>query len=217
MYLINQFNGGIMKHTFTMALVCALSLAGQAWAKNEVYSIDQSHSNLGFKVKHLVISTVPGNFGDFEGSIAFDPAKPKDLEIKGKAKAASISTNNAKRDEHLRGDDFFAADKHPTLSFESTKLKNFKDNNGELHGKLTMRGVTKPVVFDLKYLGEITDPYGNEKIAFDATTTINRKDFGINWNNTLDSGGLVVSDEVTLDLAIQANKAKDTKKAAKKK
>lgn len=201
-----------MKHPFILALVSASLPAFAAQ-----YKIDASHSTVGFKVKHLAISTVRGNFGAFEGTLDFDPAKPNDLKTEATIETKSIDTNDAKRDQHLRGDDFFAADKNPKITFKSTKADLNKNGKGKLAGDLTMRGVTKSVVLDVELLGTGNDPWGNTKASFSGTTRVNRKDFGINWNQALDAGGVVVSDEVDIQLDIEANLVKAEKKADEKK
>lgn len=177
------------------------------------YEIDRSHSEVGFSVKHLVVSTVKGSFKDFSGEIDFDPKSIDKSKFTAKIKAASVFTNEEKRDEHLRGEDFFFTQKHPDISFKSTKVEGNKPEGFKVHGDLTMRGVTKPVILDVTYNGEVKDPWGNIKAGFTAVTKINRKDFGIVWNKVLDAGGLTVSEEVTIQLEIEAKKITDTKKS----
>jgi polyisoprenoid-binding protein YceI len=177
------------------------------------YEIDRSHSEVGFSVKHLVISTVKGSFKDFSGEIDFDPKNVDKAKFAAKIKAASVFTNDEKRDEHLRNEDFFFTQKHPDILFKSTKVEGSKPEGFKVHGDLTMRGVTKPVVLDVTYNGEAKDPWGNLKAGFTAVTKINRKDFGIVWNKALDAGGVTVGDEVTIQLEIQAKKLSDTKKS----
>ena len=201
-----------MRTSFVFALIGTLSSAIAA-----TYKIDASHSNVGFKVKHLAISTVRGHFGAYEGTLEFDPAKPNELKAEAILETKSINTNDAKRDQHLRADDFFAADKNPKITFKSTKSE-LKKGKGKLYGDLTMKGVTKPVVLDVELLGTAQDPWGNTKVSFTGATRVNRKDFGINWSEKLDNGGLVVADEVDIVLDVEANlvQPKTEKKAEKK-
>lgn len=194
-----------MKKALLTAIVVAF--AGQAQAAKApplgTYAIDPMHSKVGFEVPHLVISTVEGTFRTFEGE--FSVAKKfSDSKVEATIEIASIDTGVDKRDGHLRSPDFFDANKFPTMHFVSTKVegtpKRFK-----MKGKLTMRGVTKPVTFDGRYLGSAKDGNGNLKAAFEAETKINRKDFGLTWNSMVEAGP-VVGDEVTISLKIQGGK-----------
>lgn len=194
--------------------IAVLSFAS-GWAAT--YKIDAAHSNVGFKVKHLAISTVRGNFGKFEGTLDFDPAKPSSLKAQATIDAKSIDTKEPKRDQHLMADDFFSAEKFPEIKFVSKKADLDKSGKGTLTGDLTIRGVTQPVTMDVEFLGTAKDPWGNNKASFSGTTKINRKDFGIKWNETLDNGGLVVSDEVDVILDIEANLMTDKGKSKGKK
>lgn len=172
------------------------------------YTIDQTHSTVGFKIKHLVISNVNGNFNDFDGALNFDPAHPEKLEVMANIAAKSIDTNNPKRDDHLRGADFFDVTKFPALRFVSKKVKNFKKNKGQMEGDLTLHGVTKPVVLDFQYNGA-NKIWGKDKVSFSGSTKINRKDFGLTWNTPIETGGFVVGDEVEINLEIEADKIEE--------
>lgn len=169
------------------------------------YQIDPAHSKLGFEVPHLVISTVEGRFKNVEGSVQL-AEKFKDSKFSAKIDASSIDTGVAQRDDHLRSADFFNVKESPSLEFVSTKVegtpKNFK-----LTGDLTIRGVTRKVTLQSKYLGTAVDGYGNEKVAFQGVTKINRKDFGLTWNSVVEAGP-VVGDKITIDLRIQAARPK---------
>ncbi len=167
------------------------------------FQIDAAHSEVTFRVRHL-LTRVRGRFAAFEGTIAFDAASPVASSVRLTIQAASIDTNQADRDTHLRSADFFAADQFPTLTFESTGIRAAGDGNYEVAGTLTIRGVSKPVVLPVTHLGSAKDPWGNEKLAFEAETTINRKDFGLNWNAALEAGGFLVGDEVTISASVQA-------------
>ena len=178
-------------------------------AEKNTYVIDPSHSRLGFTVRHLGFSKVRGAFEQFEGEVKLNPEDLSTLEATGVAQSSSITTNDAKRDEHLRSADFFEVEAHPTLTFKSTGVKNVSGNEFTLVGDLTLRGVTRSVEFDGEYLGAGRDPFGNDKVALEARTTITRKDYGLNWNAALETGGVLVSEKVDIELEIQANLQKD--------
>ncbi len=169
----------------------------------EIYDIDSEHSEVGFRVKHLV-GKVPGRFTKFSGTIDFTPGKPKIWKVDAAIDPASINTDNEKRDNHLRSADFFDVAKYPAMTFKSTKITIDKSELIKLYGELTMHGVTKPVVLNLEIGGTITDPWGNQKAGFSAKGEINRKDFGIVWNKTLDSGGLILGDDITVNIELEA-------------
>lgn len=184
-------------------------------AQGAEYSIDSTHSKVGFSVRHMMITDVKGAFNDFEGSFSFDPEKGTVSNADFVVKAESVDTANKKRDDHLRSADFFDVAKHPTLAFKNSKLKKVSKNKFKWSGDLTIKGVTKPVVFDLEYKGSVKDPWGNQRAGFSATSKINRKDFGLTWNNTLESGGVVVGDEVTIQIDVEAVEKKAEAKEAK--
>ncbi len=178
--------------------IFALALAFSTAAHAGNWKVDQSHTTVGFSVSHIFTS-VQGRFDRFDGTIVFDPEKPESAIVRATVEAASINTNNAKRDKHLRSGDFFDVEKHPTLSFESTGgVTEMKENRGKLAGNLTIHGVTKPVVFDVTFRGQGKDPWGNVRAGFAASLSINRKDYGLNWNEVLETGGLLVGEEVEI-------------------
>lgn len=184
-----------------LGLLSALT-AGSAIAAQ--YAIDPAHSSVGFAINHLVIAEVEGRFNEFQGSFTYDPAKPGASSVEAVIQAASIDTNEPKRDTHLRSEEFFHAEKFPTLTFKSSKVDTSKDGkSGKIHGVLTLHGVSKNVVLDTIYKGSMKDPWGNERTVFEASTKINRKDFGLTWNKTLETGGLLVGETVTIVLKIQ--------------
>ncbi len=189
----------------TLVAVVALSLMVQVTTAAE-YTFDKTHSEIGFQVKHLAISKVNGKFGDYSGGFNFVPGDPAAWTAQITIQAASINTENAKRDEHLRSADFFDAKQFPTLTFQSTGVTMTDDTEGVVTGNLTMHGVTKPVKLDLEFLGTVTDPWGNEKVGFSMSGKISRQEWGLNWNNVLESGGLVVSDMVKLMIEVEGNK-----------
>lgn len=194
----------------TLALTAALALTAiSAFAGGPIatgsYSIDPMHSKVGFEVPHLVISTVEGRFNAFKGEIKIAEkfaASSASLEIEAK----SVDTAITKRDDHLRSADFFDAKKFPKLSFKSKRFEGTPESF-KLIGDLTIKGKTKEVILDGKYLGTVKDGYGNDKAAFQATGKINRRDFGLTWNSAVEAGP-VVGDEVSLSLKIQAAKNK---------
>ncbi len=168
-----------------------------------IWAIDPTHSEAGFKVKHLVISTVNGKFNDFEGSIETEADDFENASISFAARVDSISTGVADRDAHLKSDDFFNAEAYPELKFKSSSFSKIDDEEYVLKGNLTIRDITKPVSLKVIYGGSVTDPYGNTKAGFEISGKINRKEFGLKWSAVTEAGSVVVSDEVKLDLNIQ--------------
>ncbi len=167
------------------------------------YKIDTAHSEVTFKVKHLMITNVTGSFTQFDATLESAAADFSDAKISFEAEVNSISTNNEQRDGHLKSEDFFAADTFPKLSFVSSSFQKLTDTEYALNGDLTIRGITKPVQLAVEYGGTMTDPYGQVKAGFEIGGKINRKDFGLVWSATTEAGGIVVSDEVKLHLAVQ--------------
>ena len=167
------------------------------------YTIDPSHSRLGFVARHAMVTKVRGGFNDFAGTFTIaDDIADSSAEIT--IQAASVDTRNADRDAHLRSNDFFAMEEHPEIRFVSTGIERGGDTDYRVSGDLTLRGVTKPVTIDLEYTGTATDPYGNTRVGFEGSTQVNRKDWGVNWNTALDGGGILVSDKVTLEFEVSA-------------
>jgi polyisoprenoid-binding protein YceI len=155
------------------------------------YVIDPMHSRIGFVARHAMVTKVRGSFNEFEGSGHFDAENPSGSSLQLTIRAASIDTRNADRDAHLRGNDFFDMETHPEISFVSTDVQAI-DGNYRVTGDLTIKGVTKRVVVDFEYTGTAIDPYGNTRVGFEGQTTINRKDWGVNWNAALETGGAMV-------------------------
>lgn len=166
------------------------------------WTIDKAHSEVGFSIRHLMISKVKGTFGDFDATFV-TAENPLESSVTASAKVASIDTNDANRDGHLRTNDFFDAENHPTIDFVSTGIRQ-DGHDFKVDGDLTIRGITKPVTFDFEFGGFTTDPYGNYKAGATATATINREDFGLLYNAALESGGFLLGDKVTITLEIQA-------------
>jgi len=165
------------------------------------YTVDSDHTSVSFQVRHL-FTQVKGRFDKFQGQIVFDPAHPDQAKVQGVIDVASVNTNVEARDKDLRSPRFFDAAKYPKITFTSTGASDIdaRKKSGKLHGKLLIHGVEKPVVLDVSFLGEGKDPWGNVRAGFSAHTTINRKDFGLGWNETLETGGVLVGDEIQIEI-----------------
>ncbi|HYE57576.1 MAG TPA: YceI family protein [Rhodothermales bacterium] len=170
----------------------------------QTYTIDATHSRVGFTVRHLGFSKVRGAFEQVEGIVRFDGSDLSTLEAEATIQAESITTNEPKRDAHLRSADFFEVETYPTLTFKSTEVKNVSDDAFTLVGTFTMHGVTKTVELQGEFLGTTQDPWGGTRVGFEAKTKVNRKDYGLNWNVALEAGGFLVSEDVEITLEIQA-------------
>jgi polyisoprenoid-binding protein YceI len=178
------------------------------------WNIDPAHSAAQFTVRHLVISRVRGTFERWQGAINFDPSQPEASKVSVRIEAASIDTHEPNRDQHLRSAEFFDVEKYPAITFESRQIDRRGKDRYRVLGDLTMHGVTRPVELDAEYLGAGKDPWGNERVGFFAKTAVNRKEFGLNWNQLLEGGGVVVSDQVEISLDVQAIGAKAIEQAA---
>ena len=181
----------------------AATVTASASTGVQTYSIDLAHSEATFSVRHL-ITKVRGRFSDFAGTIAFDDANPSNSTVNVTIQAASIDTNQKDRDAHLRSGDFFDVEKFPTLTFVSTGITPLGGNEYEVAGDFTIRDVTRSITLPVSFLGKAKDPWGNERIAFEAEYTINRKDYGLMWNAALETGGFLVGDDVKITLSVQA-------------
>ncbi len=170
------------------------------------WSLDPAHSSIQFKVKHLMIATVTGTFNNFEAAVDSDGEDFTTARITFRADANSISTLNDQRDTHLKSADFFDTEKHPKIIFQSTSVTKKSDENYELNGDLTIRGITKPITLDAEFTGMVKDPWGNQKAGFVVKGKINRKDWGLNWNTALETGGVLVSDEVRINCEVELQK-----------
>ncbi len=182
----------------------ALILLAAAAASAFDYQVDASHSEVIFKVKHLGISNVTGHFEDFTASFDLDMNDLATLKAEAVIQTKSVDTRDARRDNHLKSADFFDVETYPEIRFVSTKAEIVDENHVKLHGDLTIRGVTKRVVLDAELGGAVRGPMGHMRVAFVASTTINRKDFGVSWNKVLDTGGLIVGDEVRIQIELEA-------------
>jgi polyisoprenoid-binding protein YceI len=193
--------------------LAAFSFLAVSSVRAEVYGFDKAHSQIGFAVRHI-LSPTHGEFKDYDGTVHFDPKSPEDSKIDVTIQTASISTDNDMRDHHLKSPDFFDADKYPTITFKSTKVTTVSDNQYKVEGDLTIHGVTKNVVLDTTYDG--SDVMMGAPIAgFSATTKIDRRDFGLVWNKTLESGNVMVGNDVTitLDIALMSKAGLEKMKA----
>ena len=168
------------------------------------YAIDPSHSRIGFVARHAMVTKVRGSFNEFDGSGYFDAEDPANSNLRLVIQASSIDTRNADRDGHLKSNDFFDMATYPEITFVSTAVERVADSTYRVTGDLTIKGASKPVVVDFEYTGAAVDPYENQRIGFEGTTTVNRKDWGVNWNAALDAGGVLVSDKVTLEFDVSA-------------
>jgi polyisoprenoid-binding protein YceI len=171
------------------------------------YTLDASHTRLGFVARHAMVTKVRGAFNDFEGTIHVDGAEPAKSSAKVVIKAASIDTRNSQRDDHIRGADFLELEQYPEITFASRRVAQTGDTTFDVTGDLTVKGVTRPVTVEFEYEGTATDPFGNVRIGFEGSVTISRKDFGITWNAALETGGVLVSDKVVLEFEVSAIKA----------
>jgi polyisoprenoid-binding protein YceI len=184
-----------MRITRIMAIGAALLITATAQAL-DTYKVDPAHSSIGFSVDHMVIDTVHGRFRQFDGSITVDPENGNALkQATATIQAKSIDTDVEKRDNHLRSPDFFDAEKYPTITFESTGV-----DGQTLTGKFTLHGVTKEISLPIKIKGPIKDPMGNTHLSLEANTKLNRKDYGLTWNKVLEAGGLMVGEEIIIQI-----------------
>ena len=170
------------------------------------YELDPAHSRIGFVARHAMVTKVRGEFADFSGVVDFKGADPAASSITVTIEGVSIDTHNEQRDGHLRSNDFLALDEHPQITFTSTAIELEDAETLRVAGDLAIRGVTQPVSIDFEYQGVATDPFGNVRVGFEGSTTINRKDFGIVWNAALETGGVLVSDKIVLEFDISAVK-----------
>lgn len=188
-----------------MAAIFAAAVAAPVLA--DTYDVDPMHTTIGFGVKHMVVSTVKGKFTEFKGEFSFDPAKPDEAKISATVQAGSVSTGNEKRDGHLKSPDFFDAAKFPDIKFESTGVE--KSGDGYIvKGKLTIKETTKEISIPVSINGPIEDPYKNQRVGIEGTFKLNRKDYGLNFDGKLANGGMVVADEVTVEISAEGVKRK---------
>jgi polyisoprenoid-binding protein YceI len=178
------------------------------------WTIDQSHSEINFSVRHMMISNVRGSFEKFSGTIDFDEANPANTKVDVKIEAASINTRDERRDAHLKSPDFLDAENHPYLIFKSQKVEVTGEKTGRLIGDLTIRDITREVVLDVEYAGQALSPWGTTSAGFSATTRINRKDWNLTWNQTLETGGVLVGDEIRISIELEIIKQEESQAEA---
>lgn len=183
----------------TAFFILFLLATSRLWAAT--YNIDKDHSSVTFKIKHL-FSYVQGTFKEFEGTFDYDPEKPETWKAEAVIQAASIDTNVPARDKHLRSKDFFEVETYPTITFKSTDVSDVTATGAKLNGILTLHGVEKPVTFDVEIHGVVKDPWGNTVAGFTGTTKVNRKDFGLAWNKAMETGQLLVGEEVIITVEV---------------
>jgi polyisoprenoid-binding protein YceI len=171
------------------------------------YTLDPTHSRVGFSARHAMVTKVRGAFNDVDGTLQLDGAEPSRSSATVTIQVASIDTRNADRDAHLRGADFFAVEEFPTITFVSTAARQSGPAGYELTGDLTIRGVTRSVTVPFELTGSAVDPWGNTRVGFEGSVVVNRKDWGLTWNAALEAGGLLVSEKVTLELELSAVKS----------
>ena len=170
------------------------------------YTLDPTHSRIGFVARHAMVTKVRGSFNDFEGSVSVNGSQPELSTATLTIQAASIDTRNADRDGHLRSNDFFDMETYPQITFASTAVEQVDPHNYRVTGDLTIKDVTKPVTVDFEYSGAATDPFGNLRIGFEGSVVVNRKEWNVNWNAALEAGGVLVSEKVTLEFEVSAIK-----------
>lgn len=178
------------------------------------WTIDNAHSEINFTVRHMMISNVRGQFERFTGTVDFNEEHPAQSSVDVQIEAASINTKEAKRDEHLRSADFLAADQYPYLTFKSQRVEVVDENHGKIHGDLTIRGISRPVVLDVEYSGMAKSPWGMMSAGFTASTKISRKEWGLEWNAALETGGVLVGDEIKISIELEIIKQPEAQSVA---
>lgn len=187
------------RFSFISVLLMVVLWFNIALGQPKQFNIDKAHSHIEFEVSHMVISEVNGEFHDYEVNLMFDPSDVTKSSVETRIKAASIDTDQERRDNHLRSSDFFDAETYPEIIYKSKKIEKSADGY-VAHGDLTIRGVTKEVALPFKVKGPIKDSQGNTRVGIEANLTINRQDYGVSWNKTLDGGGLVAGDDVKIGI-----------------
>jgi polyisoprenoid-binding protein YceI len=189
--------------------MAAVAPVTPASTETKAFAIDKTHSEVSFRVRHLV-TRVRGRFTDYDAEIRVVPGSPSDSSVEFKIRADSVDTDLPDRDQHLRSADFFDAEKHPEITFVSSRIRQIGEDRYDVTGRLTLRGVTREMTLPVTYLGFVVDPWGNEKAGFETEVVLNRKDFGMVWNAALDNGGVVLGDKVTVSIALEAIRKRDT-------
>jgi polyisoprenoid-binding protein YceI len=167
------------------------------------WNIDPAHAQIAFSARHMMIMNVSGRFENFEGSVEFDEQNPNSSSVDVKIEAASLNTNESQRDEHLKSPDFLQVEEYPYITFKSKRVDKIDDSHGRIVGDLTIRDVTNEVVLETEYLGQAQSPWGTTSAGFNAHTKINRKDWDLTWNVALETGGVLVGDEVSINIELE--------------
>ncbi len=174
------------------------------------WQLDKSHTSIDFSVRHMMISKARGQFTSFDGDFNLNESKPEESTVRVTIDTASINTRDEKRDGHLRSPDFFDVETYPQILFQSTRVDRTGEKTAKLHGDLTIRDVTKPVVLDVTFVGQSVSPWGASAYGFEAATRISRKQWGLEWNVALETGGVLVSDEVSITIELELVKVAET-------
>src|SRR3954468_12346302 len=182
------------------------ALAPSFTALTGSYTLDPSHTRIGFVARHAMVTKVRGSFNEFEGTAVVDDTNPADSSVRVTIDAASIDTRDAQRDEHLRTNDFLALEQYPQITFVSTDIRQVDETTFEVSGDLTIKDVTNRITVAFEFEGAAQDPFGNQRIGFDGSVTISRKDYGITWNAALETGGVLVGDKIVLEFEVSAIK-----------
>ncbi len=206
-FYLTQTHGGSIMFTHKLTVLLSVLVMAALGFSADKFVEDKAHTNIGFTVKHMVIATVPGKFQDYNIEFMFDQKDMSQSSVKATIKTASIFTDNQKRDDHLRSPDFFDAAGYPEITFVSKNIMK-KGDEYVAKGTLTIRGISKEIELPFKLLGPINDNWGNTRLGIEAGLTINRHDFKVSWNSTLDAGGVVVSDDVNIKLDVEMQNAK---------
>lgn len=198
---------GLFNRTKTAATAVAEAPAGPDLAHlTGDWTIDPTHSEVGFSVRHAMVTNVRGRFTEYDGKLHLDGTTPGNSSADLVIKVASIDTNQAQRDEHLRTGDFFAVDTHPEIRFRSTSAERLRGDSYRMTGDLTIKGTTRPIVLDLDFTGSATDAYGAERVGFEGTAVVDRTEFGLTYNAALETGGVLVSEKINLEFEVSAIK-----------
>lgn len=180
---------------------------------NNRWNIDTTHSAIGFSVRHMVVAKVRGRFATWSSKVQLDPSDLTRSSVEVEIDASSIDTGVADRDNHLRSADFFDVARFPSLRFKSEKVEKVSGDRYRVHGDITIRDITRPIALDVEYGGQGKDPWGNQRVAFSATTSLSRSEFGLKWNQALEAGGVLVGDKIEIEIEVQAVQAAATQAA----
>ncbi len=169
-----------------------------------IWKLDSAHTIASFSTRHMMVTTVRGTLGTVTGEVEFDAANPAAASVTATIDTAGLNSGVADRDNHLRSADFLDVEKFPSVTFKSTRIEVTGDDTAKVHGDLTIRGVTRPVVLNAEYIGQVASPFGDTRVGFTASTKINREDFGLTWNVALEAGGVLVGKDIKVELDVEA-------------